>query len=248
MALDFFTVTGNLTAVVVDYVDVGTDPDLQKISATVEFRPRLANGELIWASGLTPPQGIALAPIKARFDTDGVLRTIQAAPVNEQQTITITGSPTSYKLAFNSSPASTAIPGGAANTALEAAIEALTTVGVGGVSVAGPTGGPYVVTFSGTLGWQDVPLLTVSAITGGTSPTVTVTTTRPGDLAAGVKLVANTAAIDHDILLYDVRFSNVVYNKADQHIADFAFEAPTIGGITVDLSGVEKLPPKPDWP
>lgn len=133
--------TANLSAVVVDYVDAGTDPDIQKITATVDFIPRIPNGSLVWASGLTPPQGVALPRIRGRFDTDGTLKTI-----------------------------------------------------VGGV---------------------------------------------------GVKLTANTDVIDLDELYYDIVFSNVVYNKADQVIAAFAITAPYIGGITVDLANCEHFLPKP---
>jgi hypothetical protein len=83
--LEFFTLTATLNAIVVDYLDRYDDPDIQPISATVEFRPRIGSGKLVWAPTLVPPQGVALPGIKARFDTDGVLRTIQDAAVNEQQ-------------------------------------------------------------------------------------------------------------------------------------------------------------------
>jgi hypothetical protein len=76
MAISFFTVTGNLRAYSVDYVDVNLTPDLQLVTATIEFIPRIPRGQLLWASGLTPPQAIFLPPIKARFDGDGALHTV----------------------------------------------------------------------------------------------------------------------------------------------------------------------------
>lgn len=139
MALAFFTLTGKITAVVADYADVGTDPDVKDVSCTVTFTPRIPRGGLVWAPGLTPPQGIALPKIVARCDTDGVLRTIV------------------------------------------------------------------------------------------------------GD--AGVKLTANTADIDLDQLIYDVTFTNVVYDRAEQIISGFAFEAPT-SAVTVDMSTLDRLPYK----
>jgi hypothetical protein len=140
-ALAFFTVTGKLTAIIADYVDGDTDPDVQNVSCTIDFIPRLAQGQLLWAPGLSPKQGIALATIRARTDTDGVLKTI----------------------------------------------------------------------------------------VGGT----------------GVKLVANTDAIAADQLIYDLVFSNVVYNRQDQSISPRAFVAPFTGGITVDLADIEWIDPKP---
>jgi hypothetical protein len=60
-----------------------------------------------------------------------------------------------------------------------------------------------------------------------------------------VELIANTPLLELDQLIYDVTFENVVYAKADQQIAPFAFEAPTTPGTFVDLSRVDKLPPQP---
>lgn len=245
MAIEFFSVHANLTAIVVDYIDVGDDPDVQKVSATVKFIPRVPNGSLIWAPGLLPPQGIALPPIQARFDTDGWLRTIQAAPRDDKQLVTVAGSPTNYKLAFNGSAASSTIAGSATATTMKTALEALSTVGAGNVTVGGNPGGPYTVAFTGALAAANQPLLVASAITGGTAPTVTITSIQDGSLNEGVKLVANTAAIDLDELIYDTVFSNVIYNKADQIIAPFGFAAPTTGGGSIDLSQVQKLTPKP---
>lgn len=141
MALAFFTVTGSLRAVTVDYVDAGVAPDVVNVTCTVDFIPRIPRGQVVWASGLVPPQGILLPTIRARFDGDGTLHTI----------------------------------------------------------------------------------------VGGT----------------GVQLLANTADIDMDQLIYDVVFSNLNFAKApdDALISSFAFEAPK-SAVTVDLSQLERLVPK----
>lgn len=248
-SLEFFTLVATLTAVTVDYVDVGADPDLHGISTTVEFRPRIASGKLIWAPGLTPPQGIALAPIKARTDSDGVLRTIQDSPVNAQQSITVSTNPSGspFTMSFEGSAQSTTIPRNASNTTLQSALLALSTIGATNVAVSGPNGGPWVATFNDALGNQPVPNLVPS------TTDITVTTTRAGTLAAGVELTAGTDALglgsydpatETGGLVYDVVWTNAVYNGGPQDIHPFGIVAlPDWAGTTVDLATVTKVPP-----
>jgi hypothetical protein len=115
------------------------------------------------------------------------------APVNgtsEVQTLTQTGSPTggTFKLSFDGyETASIAYDADAAT--IQAALEALPSIGTGGV-----TGGggplnttPVTVTFAGNLGKKAVPLMTLSAnaLTGGTTPTVGIAETTPGVDATG---------------------------------------------------------------
>lgn len=247
--LEWFTLTATLKAVVVDYVDIGTDPDLQPISGTVEFRPRIPTGKLLWLPTLDPPQGVALASMKARFDTDGVLRTIQDVPVNEQQQITVTtntgGAP--FTLAFSGSEQSATIARNASNTTVQAALEALSTIGASNVAVSGPNGGPWVATFNDALGNRDVPQIIPS------TTDITVTTVRGGTLSAGVKLTAGTDVLGLGTydpasgtggLVYDTIWSNVVYNKAPQDIHPFAIVAqPEWAGTTIDLATITKVPP-----
>lgn len=242
--LEYFLLTATLTAIVVDYTDTGDIPDQQRISATVEFRPRIPTGKLIWCPTLTPPQGIALAPIKARFDTDGVLRTIQDAPVNELQRITVTGDPFtvtySGQTTGNLAQTSTAAQ-------VETALEALSTVGASNVNVTGADGGPFDCVFNDALGDQDVPEMTAT--------NATVTTVRAGTLAEGVKLTAGTdvlglgsydPATEKGGLVVDCIFSNVVYNRSIQEIHPFGFVCEgEWAGTTVDLATITKIPPAP---
>lgn len=102
--------------------------------------------------------------------------------VDEVQTVTITGTPTggTFTLTFDGDT-TTAIAYNAIASAVETALEALDGIGAGNVNVTGSTGGPYTVTFAGDLAETDVPQMTATAsLTGGTSPTVTVTTATPG--------------------------------------------------------------------
>lgn len=107
---------------------------------------------------------------------------------NEVQTATITGIPTSgtFTLTFNGRT-TTAIPWNAAAAAVQAALEALPTIGAGGVTVAGGPGPatPFAITFTGRLGGRDVALMTSAhAFVGGTTPNIAVVATTPGVDAA----------------------------------------------------------------
>lgn len=241
--LEYFVLTATLTAIVVDYTDADDIPDQQRISGTVEFRPRIPTGKLLWLPTLDPPQGIALAPVKARFDTDGVLRTIQDAPVNELQRITVTGDP--FTLSYNGSEPTADLAQTSTAAEVETALEALSTVGASNVNVTGDDGGPFDVVFNDALGNQDVPQMTAT--------NATITTVRAGTLAAGVKLTAGTSVLDlgdYDPasekggLVYDCIFTNVVYNKGPQEIHPFGIVAlPEWAGQTIDLAEVAKVPP-----
>jgi len=106
------------------------------------------------------------------------------AAVNEVQTVTITGTPTggSWTYTFRGQT-SAAIAYNAVNSAVQTALQAMTTIGTGGVTVTGGPGPgtPYVLTFAGALAGQDVPLGTVdgSSLTGGTNPAIAIAATTP---------------------------------------------------------------------
>jgi hypothetical protein len=140
---DYFTVTCNgIGSIGIDYVDPNTDPDEDIVYAFVTFRPRLKLGETIWAAGLTPPRGIILDPVKARFaPEDGKLRTIVAGPLNEKQRITITGSPSggTWPLTFSGQGPTSGIAYNAVPATVQAALESLSNINVGDVYVSGAT-------------------------------------------------------------------------------------------------------------
>lgn len=75
-ALTYFTVNAYGISVNVDYTDEGVDPDLQPITATVTFKPRVGVGSLLQAPSYTTPALVALPPIVARLDEDGKLHTV----------------------------------------------------------------------------------------------------------------------------------------------------------------------------
>lgn len=103
---------------------------------------------------------------------------------NEVQTITITGTPTggAFKLTFLGQTTGD-IAYNAAASAVQSALVALSTIGAGNVAVTGGPGPgtPYVVTFQGTLGLQNVNALTATnTFTGGSSPAIGIVTTTAG--------------------------------------------------------------------
>lgn len=101
---------------------------------------------------------------------------------NEVQTVTITGGPTggTFTLTYSGQTTS-AIAYNASASTVQTALAALSNVGSGNVTVTGSNGGPYTVTFTGTLGSKNVAQMTAtSSLTGGTSPGVTVATSTAG--------------------------------------------------------------------
>jgi hypothetical protein len=112
-----------------------------------------------------------------------VLR-LTGTDVNEVQSLTVTGTPTSgtFKLIFRDAITGV-IQYNATAVAVQAALEALSTVGVGNVAA---TGGPLpaavTLTFQGQLAGRNLPTIAPTGVTlvGGTTPAVTVATTTQG--------------------------------------------------------------------
>lgn len=111
-----------------------------------------------------------------------------AAPVagtNEVQTLTVTGTPTggSFKLRFRGD-VTAAIPHNAAAAAVQAALEALPSIGAGNVAGGGGAlpGTPVTITFQAALGRLAVELVEVvqQAFTGGATPAAAIAETTPG--------------------------------------------------------------------
>lgn len=105
--------------------------------------------------------------------------------VNEKQRVTITGTPTGGTFTLTFEGQTTAgIAYNANAAAVQSALEALSNVAVGeAVCTNGPLPGTAVdVEFKLTLGESDRTQMTAdgSGLTGGSTPTVTITTTQPG--------------------------------------------------------------------
>lgn len=103
------------------------------------------------------------------------------AGVNAVQTVEITGTPTggTYKLRWNGQTTS-ALAYNANAAAIDAALEALSNIGAGDVSVSGTN--PFTVTFTSTLAGKPQPIIELAdnSLTGGSSPSVTIVITTLG--------------------------------------------------------------------
>jgi hypothetical protein len=239
--LEYFTVTSaGIGAIGVDYVDPDTHPDETVVFAFVDFVPREPAGTVHWLSGLTPPRGVQLDAVRARYSPeDGQLRTIIGNPNNEKQLITVTGNlftltysgqPTAniahpatpaqvqaalealsniavgdvyvsgkmqnekqtitistatggtFKLATAAAPTEWTGPISrtASASSVQAFLQALSTIGSDGCSVTGPTGGPWIVQFTGTLAGVEVGLLVKDQSLLTPSGTITIVQTVQG--------------------------------------------------------------------
>lgn len=102
---------------------------------------------------------------------------------DEIQTVTVTGTPTggTFTLTFNGQTTGT-IAFNALASAVQTALQGLSSVGANNALVSGSAGGPYTVRFTATLGQADQPQMTASGagLTGGTSPDVTPATVQAG--------------------------------------------------------------------
>lgn len=131
----------------------------------------------------------------------GPYNVVPSVGADEVQTVTITGTPTggTFTLTFDGDTTAN-IAYNATAAALRAALEALDSIGEGNVVVTGGPGPgtPYVVTFKNALGGQDVELMTKdTALTGGTSPNVTVVETTPGSAGGAGPLAETINTQDH---------------------------------------------------
>ncbi len=163
---------------------------------------------------------------------------------NEVQTITITGTPTggTFTVSFDGYTTS-ALAYNIASADLQTALRALTSVGGANLTVSGSAGGPYTVTFNGTLAATNVNAMTASGagLTGGTSPAVAVAVTTPGgsryahvftlsDRADVAWLTALTEIGARERRVTDVRVSRLTFEAGTQGIRANG----TFAGITED--------------
>jgi hypothetical protein len=116
-----------------------------------------------------------VAQVSSRNNTTGDNTT------NEIQTITISDADGgTFTLTFGGQTTSS-IAWNAAASVVDTALEALSTIEVGEVSVSGSAGGPYTVTFTNSLGASDQSLMTASAASlTHTSPGVSIVETTAG--------------------------------------------------------------------
>lgn len=189
------------------------------------------------------PKGMVMAKITTGGDAGKIGPFQGGAPTNEVQTLTVTGTPTggTYKLGFDGETTA-ALAFNANAAAIQAALLALPGVGATDLAVTGS--GPFTVTYGGARAGQDVPKITLeeNALTGGSTPSVTVATTTPGGAGAGAATdgrqdPANIVGINNTFLPWqlmerDVEIS-VVYDAAVVQGWCFEYDG---SGVAVVLS------------
>ena len=153
-------------------------------------------GSQVFSHLVNPPVSGVAAEL-ASDDAAAAAGYVPGSAVNEVQTVTVLGTPTggTFPLSFRGKTATIAY--NAAATAIDSALEALPTVGVGNVNVGGGPlpGAAVTVTFVGALAGQNVPRLSaaVTGLTGGTNMAVQVAQTTPGHRAGTVTATNNPA-------------------------------------------------------
>ncbi|MGZ4621456.1 MAG: hypothetical protein ACXVGF_04795 [Blastococcus sp.] len=116
---------------------------------------------------------------------------------NEVQTVTITGAPTggTFVLDIGGQP-TTDLAYNASTSVVQTALQALSTVGSGNVTVTGTPGSSYVLTFGGSLAAANVPqAVAVGNFTGGTSPSISVATTTGGTAGSLLTITDDTTGV-----------------------------------------------------
>ena len=158
---------------------------------------------------------------------------------NEVQTVTINGSPTggTFTLSFEGAT-TTALAYNVASADMQTALRALPTIDGANVTATGDAGGPYTVTFIGTLASQPQLLMMASdaGLTGGTNPSITIVRTTPG---------GQLKTLRQDMR---VRFNTVNVGNRDGEriytVEGIVVKDATLGGdgFTSLLNGISVLP------
>ena len=120
---------------------------------------------------------------------------------NEEQSITITGSPTGGTFTLTYAGSTTAaIDFDATAAEVESALEAIASIGEGNVSVTGEAGGPWTAEFINDLGYQSLAAMTADGalLTGGSSPDVEIAEVEDGSPGGGTWNLLPTDA-DKDV-------------------------------------------------
>jgi len=244
IAADSVTASGIQTAInfVLDYGTTGryvavTDGEITN-TFDVEFLGTLAGFNIADMTG----SGTWLAadgdiPVGVEATTDG------GAATNEVQTVTLDGPPTggTFTLSFDGDTTS-AIAYNAAASAVQSALQALGSIGLGAAGVTGSAGGPYTVTFQGTLAATNVAQMTGdgSSLTGAATQTLTVTTTTassgPNHYDDPLNWSPENVPVNGDDIRFELGDSDCLYGL------DQSAVAPTSLEIRSSFTGAIGLP------
>lgn len=161
-------------------------------------------------------------------------------------TVAITGGPTGGSFTLTYSAQTTAnIPYNATPGQVQSALEALSNIAPGDVFVTGNAGGPYTVTWGGTLlGVGTAMTASGTGLTGGTTPTVTVTNATPGTdyVGASVHTFLPSDASQLPFLAVQEKFAAGldVFNYTDAVVNTLHLEAEANGYLQGTVGMVAK--------
>ena len=180
---------------------------------------------------------------------------VTGAIQNEKQTITIGGAATGGTFPITLDGQTTLSPfisRNASASTVQARLQALTTIGSEGCSVTGPTGGPWVVEFTGPHAGVNMNTMTSSNTNLTPSGTVTITTTQTGstgtpwtvnflgNLASTnvAQMTATNATVETvtagDPVLGVKLVANTPLLELDQLVYDVYFTVPDLDPLRVD--------------
>jgi hypothetical protein len=149
--------------------------------------------------------------------------TVSAAGTNEVQTVTLGGTVAAhtFTLTFGANTTSALASDTATAAQVQAALQGLASIGAGNAVVSGVAGGPFTVTFVGTLANTNVAQMTATALTGSTAVVATLVQGVPGNgmvLSAPVlsadRLSATVTVTTASTVIATVTLANILYDVA----------------------------------
>ncbi len=154
---------------------------------------------------------------------------------NEVQVVTLNGTPTggTFTLTY-SGQTTTAIAYNASAATVDAALEALSNIGVADVAVTGSAGGPWTVTFATALAATNVSEITGNgtSLTGAVSTTLTVTGTTASSGPNHWDAALNWAPVGIPITGDDVRFEDT----GEDCLYGLAQSAVTLASLKISMA------------
>lgn len=135
----------------------------------------------LFTEGTHYPEGFLKSGIALGKVTSTGLYGPYGGNASEVQTITVDATGGTFTITFNGET-TTAIAEAATAATVQAAMEVLSSIDPGDVTVTGDAGGPFTFTFAGQYLGENVPVMTTNAgsLTGGAGTAVVATTTAGG--------------------------------------------------------------------
>lgn len=165
---------------------------------------------------------------------------------NQVVTITMTATGGTWKITFQGQTTST-LQWNAQPATVQAALQALSTIGSGNVTVTGTAGSSYVLTFVSGLGTETLPnvSLTTSSLTGGTAAAVVTTAgsgnnsdlNTPNSLGSIVPFMLSHLSSPNITVVNNLVGSTLTLMKDTDMLAQDNLQIDLTGQAGVDISG-----------